>query len=504
MKRIITIDVLRGVSIFLMTIFHTWTNVVDLSPFFNTPIEVFLKEQPFMLVLGALFYILGHSRTFFLFISAIIHTYNFMKKLERGVNPEKLLGTNIIKGFVVYILGIIREGIFSPWGTIDEFILTGRINVNDLKLGYLFETLQIIGLSIIALSITCYIFFKLNLHNRSWIFFIYSSIMAVVFLFPAPYLHEAINNFVGQDISSGTHGGEFHNVSDYFTRFFWMSMAGRESPIFPNFFVAFIGGIFGYFLAKPKPSRKILNYGAIAATILLSGGILMFIFVYNANFDINMRIHETWYMLANMGLQIYYVVALLAMFEFRQKADLNKYAKWTRIIRRWSLVALTVYMIQYVDLFMRIHCTRTVGFDFTLRYFINKGWFLAGQPIQPPLVGYHILNFTTRHQVGMGWSIFMLIVAAVYFDIIIRLWEKIRFIGTWEWILIKLLRLFAGKKHYNSARIKVQESLYDVEPISFASKRIKKRQKSARMQKSKLRGFIHSRKWYQLLKKKRK
>jgi len=490
MKRIITIDVLRGVSIFLMTIFHTWTNVVDLSPFYNTPVEVFLKEQPFMLVLGALFYILGHSRTFFLFISAIIHTYNFMKKLDRGDRPEKLLINNVIKGFIVYLLGIIREGIFSPWGTIDSLILTGTVSKSDLQLAYLFETLQIIGLSIIALSITCYIFFKLKIPEESWVFFICSAMLAAIFIFPAPYLHQSIVDYLGYDIRVGTHGGEFHNVSEYFTRFFWMSLAGRESPIFPNFGVTFIGGIFGYFLAKPKPSRKILKYGAIGATVLLIGGILMFIFVYNAEFNIDMRIHETWYILANMGLQIYYVVALLAMFEFRKNADLHKYARWTRIIRRWALVALTVYMIQYVDLFMRIHCTRTVGFDFSVRYFISKGWFMAGDPIQAPTVGFHIINFTTRHQVGMGWSIFMLVVAAVYFDIILRLWEKIRFVGTWEWILIKLLRLFAGKKHYDSARIKVQESLYDVEPISFALPRRRIPQKIVRWQMLKLRVLI--------------
>ena len=476
MKRIVTIDVLRGVAIFLMTIFHTWTNVVDLSPYFNADISTL---NPLILIPGAIFYILGHSRTFFLFISAIIHQYNFMKKLERGDNPEKLLSTNIFKGFVVYLLGIIREGFLSPWGTINDLILTGKIRATDLRLAYLFETLQIIGLSIIALSITSYIFFKLGLHNKSWIFFIYSAVLAAIFIFSAPYLHQAIVDYLGYDIrKQGSHARDFQNVSEYFTRFFWMSMAGPESPIFPNFGVTFIGGIFGYFLAKPKPSRKILNYGAIAATILLIGGILMFVYVYDAKFDINMRIHETWYMLANMGLQIYYLIALLAIFEFRPKADLEKYARRTRFIRRWSIVALTIYMIQFVDVFMRIYCTRTVGFNFTIWHNIGRGWSIVGQPIQPPLYGgYFIINFITRHQVGMAWSIFMMIVVAVGFDIIIRLWEKIRFIGTWEWFLIKFIRLVAGKKNYDSARIKVQESLYDLEPISFALPRKKRLQK---------------------------
>ncbi|MHA1199966.1 MAG: hypothetical protein ACTSQF_11615 [Candidatus Heimdallarchaeaceae archaeon] len=479
MKRIVTIDVLRGVSIFLMTIFHTWTNVVDLSPIYEQAKDL-SNLSPSLLIFAALFYILGHSRTFFLFLSAIIHQYNFMKKLERGDSPEKLLTTNLFKGIVVYLLGIIREGFFSPWGTINNLILDGKTSWGSLRLGYLFETLQIIGLSIMALSITSYIFFKLGIHKKSWVFFIYSAVMALVFIFPAPYLHQSVVDYLGYDIRRlGSYNQAFQNTAEYFTRFFWMSIAGPENPIFPNFGVTFIGGIFGYFLAKPKPSRKILNYGAIGGTVLLVGGGLYWVFVDNMYFDVGMRIHETWYLLANMGLQIYYVIALLAIFEFREKANLQRYARWSRFIRRWALVALTIYMIQYVDVFMRIQCTRTVGFDFTIRYFISKGWFLAGNPIQAPSVGFFIINFTARHQVGMAWSIFMLIVAAVYFDILLRLWEKIKFIGTWEWILIKLIKLFAGKKHYNSARIKVQESLYDLEPISFAQPKKKKKKKKS-------------------------
>ncbi len=478
MRRIVTIDVLRGISIFLMTIFHTWTNVVDLSPIYEAASDL-TTIGPGLLIAAALFYILGHSRTFFLFLSAIIHQYNFMKKLEKGDSPEKLLTTNIFKGFVVYLLGLLREGFFSPWGTINNLITTGTTSWSSFRLAYLFETLQIIGLSIIALSVTSYIFFKLGIHNKSWVFFIYSAVMAAVFIFSAPYLHQAVVDYLGYDIRVlGAYGRDFQNTAEYFTRFFWMSISGAESPIFPNFGVTFIGGIFGYFLAKPKPTRKLLHYGAIGGAVLLVGGVLYWVFVDNMYFDIGMRIHETWYLLANMGLQIFYVIALLAMFEFREKADLKKYAGWTRIIRRWGLVALTVYMIQYIDVLMRIHCTRTVGFDFTIRYFISKGWFILGQPIQPPSVGFFIINFTSRHQVGMFWSIFMLIVAAVYFDILLRLWEKIKFVGTWEWFLIQIIKLFAGKKHYNSARIKVQESLYELEPISFAQLKKKKKKKN--------------------------
>ncbi|OLS32953.1 MAG: hypothetical protein HeimAB125_03450, partial [Candidatus Heimdallarchaeota archaeon AB_125] len=147
----------------------------------------------------------------------------------------------------------------------------------------------------------------------------------------------------------------------------------------------------------------------------------------------------------NMGMQIYILTALLAIFEFRKKANLRRYARWTRYIRRWSLVGLTVYMIQFADLFIRMICTNLIGVD-----------------------------FTNRHQQGFGWSIYMMFVAFLFFDVLIRIWERFRFIGTFEWMMIQLTRLLVGRKQYNSVRMKVKETLYEVEPISFVQNEVLK------------------------------
>jgi hypothetical protein len=69
----------------------------------------------------------------------------------------------------------------------------------------------------------------------------------------------------------------------------------------------------------------------------------------------------------------------------------------------------------------------------------------------------------------------MMFVAFLFFDAIIRIWERFRFIGTFEWIMIELTRLLVGRKHYNSLRMKVKESLYEVEPIAFYQEKNKKK-----------------------------
>ncbi|NHK31172.1 MAG: hypothetical protein FK730_07455 [Asgard group archaeon] len=441
MKRIITIDVLRGAAIILMILFHTWLNVMDLDILDNLNLS---EINPFLVALAIIFFFLGRSRTLFLFISAIIHQYKFMKSLNEGKNPERLLYSSIIKGGIVFLLGVFREGVLSPWGAINSLILTGEVSKTTFRLAYICETLQIIGLSIIFLSVLSYIFFKKQWLKDTVFTVSVLAILGLLFLFLAPTIHESVNNFLGYDLTRiGSYNHNFRNTSEYFTRFFWMSIAGVESPIFPNFFVTCVGGIFGYYLAKPNLDKKFVRYSALAGTLFILSGVIHLVFIDELHIDFWFRVFPTWFMLINMGVHIYLLTILLAIFEFRKKANLKKYAQLTISIRRWSIVGLTVYMIQFADLFIRMICSNQIGID-----------------------------FTNRHQQGFGWSIFMMFVAFLFFDAIIRIWERFRFIGTFEWIMIQFTRLLVGRRQYNSMRLKVKESLYEVKPISFIQKEI--------------------------------
>ncbi|NHJ49115.1 MAG: hypothetical protein FK733_15110, partial [Asgard group archaeon] len=270
MKRIITIDVLRGAAIMMMILFHTWLNVMDMDILDNLNLS---EINPILVALAVIFFFLGRSRTLFLFISAIIHQYKFMKDLNEGKNPERLLYNGIIKGGIVFLLGVFREGVLSPWGPINTFILTGKVNNTAFRLAYICETLQIIGLSIIFLSIISYIFFKKQWHKDTKFTVSVLAVLALLFLFLAPTIHESVNNFLGYDLTRlGSFNHNFRNTAEYFTRFFWMSIAGVESPIFPNFFVTCVGGIFGYFLVKPNLDKKFLRYSALAGTLFILSG----------------------------------------------------------------------------------------------------------------------------------------------------------------------------------------------------------------------------------------
>jgi hypothetical protein len=437
MKRIVTIDFLRGLAIFLMTIFHTWTNLFDLSIIFNLDLG---EVHPIVLILGGFFFILGHSRSGFLFLSAIIHQYNISRWLSEGKSPAKMLQKNFVNGILIYLFGMIREGIFNPWtGPIYLRIVSGVWYWNNWQMAYLFETLQIIGLMMIFLGLFNFVVSITHSNKRIIPVIILLFLMAMGFIFSAPYVHSAISKYIGYDITGwGVPMREFTHWSEYFTRLFWAALAGMEEPIFPNMGGVCIAAIIGLFLAQPTRPKYFLLYSHIVATIFMIVGIVYWITIDKMVFDLNFRIHPTWFFLANMGLQIHIIFLFLDANEFNPKKDLQKYAKRTTFFRRWAIIAMTLYFIQFMDVFPRIVLQHITG-----------------------------LPYIHNNQLQMIPATVAMMINWIFFDLIVRYWENLHFILTFEWIMVIIRNLLSGGKTISTDRLNVKESLYEITPIVF-------------------------------------
>ncbi len=127
-----------------------------------------------------------------------------------------------------------------------------------------------------------------------------------------------------------------------------------------------------------------------------------------SGFDVS----PVWFLLINQGLYILYVCLFMRLFEFRMSADLHKYARNSTFLRRWGLLALSVYMFQLLDIYPRKLFTMMTGMD-----------------------------FITHGNANMLWSCIFMIVAAFYFDVILRLWEKSGFL--YLIILLPILPILA-------------------------------------------------------------
>ncbi|TFG16550.1 MAG: hypothetical protein EU530_11695 [Promethearchaeota archaeon] len=410
-KRLISIDLLRGVAIFFMTIIHTWTNVMDLTVFGSIDIA---NVNIFVAILGVLLFTLGHSRSLFLFLSAIIHQFNFLKAVEKGRNHENLLVKNLVKGLLMYALGLIRESIFNPWHGVlylypirvwtgvDPDGLLNSLVQSQWQGMYLFETLQIIGLALIFITLTNYVFVKIRKmkrHVKNFLFYAVFAILAFTFLFATPFMQVRISEIVGWDITIGGYFNPFSENKEKFTRLIWYAIAGLEEPIFPNFFCVCLGCIFGYRLTQPNTDKHIARRWSLFALGLIMIGLHYWIFVEHLSFSLWFRVSPVWFLLINQGLYILYVCLFMRLFEFRKSADLYKYARNSTFLRRWGLLALSVYMLQLLDIYPRKLFTMITGMD-----------------------------FITHGKANMLWACILMVVAAFYFEVILRLWEKSGFL----------------------------------------------------------------------------
>ncbi|MHA1955168.1 MAG: hypothetical protein ACW96U_14610, partial [Candidatus Heimdallarchaeaceae archaeon] len=149
-KRIITLDMLRGVAIFGMTLFHILFKMYDVESFMANQEEI-LNFPIILLIIMGLFAYFGSWYGFFLFISSIVNSFVFTRKSKANLNPSKLLIKQIFTGFTLIVISYFIEGILGYYGDIGYSIKNLEwTNFEYFKIEALWiQTLQIIGLCLI-------------------------------------------------------------------------------------------------------------------------------------------------------------------------------------------------------------------------------------------------------------------------------------------------------------------------------------------------------------------
>ena len=114
MKRLVSLDFLRGISIFAMTAFHAIENVVLTDDGGVNPYEI--QSDPVMVLLVSTVLVFGYWRPFFLLISACVHMYTMEKSIRKGKKRIEILKKQLFLGFLIYLIGLLRESVFSSYG----------------------------------------------------------------------------------------------------------------------------------------------------------------------------------------------------------------------------------------------------------------------------------------------------------------------------------------------------------------------------------------------------
>jgi Acyltransferase family len=431
MRRLLFLDFLRGFFILYVVFVHSAANIV-----FNSDPGAADNVNPVLLIILFPFVLLGSWAPIFTFISGTANAYvmaSLMEKDPSNENLKKLIKGMLINSVFILVLSYMNMALFHPhfiWnGQFQTTLLTGYFETGSVifypQLLFYNDAMHIIGMAGIVLSITLYFLwrnggFANKARNNSIL-----NRIALGILIISPLLNSSLIDIFYQFLDEGNWAGAF---------FLKLIMGPRQST-FPNAAMALFGAVFGCLLANNAPFKEIKQFGYSYGILFIVIDLLFLIprdgitiqnFLQN---DLPMSVY-----LLNFGLQMILATWLIGFMEYQTTKRRRLIAKRTVAIRRFGLMALTVYLLEGM---------------------ISNILALIFIPLWGP-----DFDFSTN---VLAIIIFLILILVIW-DIILRLWEKKDFKYTFEWWIVNIVGRLRGRK---SSRLKVDQVLYN--PVCMPS-----------------------------------
>lgn len=461
MKRIVSLDFLRGLAMICMIGFHVLIHVSYHAQASNyTDLNAIMESG--LLPLFVLIFLLANFRALFLMVSMTVYGYTMTRSILKGKDRTQLLKKNLFFALMLYFVALFTESIPANWGILGRSIMRDRLALEAINRVMHFETLNSIAVSIAVLSIFMYFLgrndgIKKKKRNVA-VFVISAAVIVIVAHFVLQYVEAAWPEYYSpgygiKDDPADNHFPEqytWSSVGEFFLKLLLSAFIGVEQPILPFMATTCVGGLIGYLLAQPDVSEKMPRRGMlIGLGLIILGAIVLIIDI--DSFTVDFNVFPTWFYLVSTGIELIFLLGLLRMVEFSKRVALSgkmkKFVKKSVVARRWGMISLTLFMWQVFP-------------EFLMRWLGN-------------LVTGGAVEFMDRGEAGGLASIIMIAVVLIVWDLIIRLWEKAEFKGSAEYLMssavIKITggRTDEGKKI--APRMNIKNVLYEPEPIVFVS-----------------------------------
>ncbi|MEX2680102.1 MAG: hypothetical protein Q6373_000750 [Candidatus Sigynarchaeota archaeon] len=443
MKRVLAFDFLRGIAIIGVILFH----VLNIA--FSQRVEE-IKDavingtgtvELYWYILGPVLLILGAFNGMFLMISAASNSISVHKQWERltgeqHVDKDKafksIFTSQFIRGIMICAFGYLSETIFatlleaivkiwrgeplsdiSPWWFLSGFFLT--------------NILTTIGISIIVTSFIQLLYLK-NGFSRERISI---SLIIVVIACTAlmPLTQNIAKGLFGTDTFSNGLGDPSVAAWQWPVRLVLAPFIGRLTPLFPYFSCAAAGLLFAINInenaIKPSTLRKFLYGGLLFVCISFIVGIAL------DDIGLGSRERVVFYQMFILGLEIMSTTFLLYMIDFRKKTNIALFTRCTCWIRRFGIMTLTLWMLQY---------------------------FMVG----PVIVIELATSWPILEGALVDWQLGVVLLLLFFmWHLILWAWEKAKFIGSFEW----LTNLALSGKSSSGDRMQMDEILYKPEKM---------------------------------------
>ncbi|GAB4308960.1 MAG: hypothetical protein Kow0069_07640 [Promethearchaeota archaeon] len=446
MRRYPSIDFLRGTAIFLMLCLHVVMTSLDfglVDQVFDLPLInlVALLVLPF----------LGGLAGFFLLVSAIGNQVSMQRFLEKGRPASALAVRQVLGGVLLLVFAVLTEALLGYHGTLGEAI---RLHSDPWRIatwrGYHMETIHTIAWCVILNGLVqAFLSRGGRWKDRDGMVKKYAVLAALVVVATLP-VWVAVEALV-PGYPYATYGDLGLVASDHWAhdlrvqypvvgvstpwewvyKFFLAPLAGHPEPIFPYLAVSFVGSIIGVRLSQPpetidrKFPRKFMfaGLGMFLAGFAGTVGVLVGFLTTDVDAAIglyrNLWDHRGFYPAAGPlgwlfqflllnGVAICMAMLVVRLVEFRGKA--KRFGERSLFIRRYGFVAFSVYNYQF--LYYVPHLVLTVA--------------LGMQPYA-----------------GLTWSGVgvVMVTSLLLFELALRLWQKARFAGGFEYSIATLANL---------------------------------------------------------------
>ncbi|MHA1417200.1 MAG: hypothetical protein ACTSRR_13230, partial [Candidatus Heimdallarchaeaceae archaeon] len=153
-KRIISIDALRGGAVVGMIFVHSLMRIYDYTWISKNP-EVISSLPLWLIVIIAIMGYLGMWISFFIFLSSIVNSYNMTIKTTKDKKPWKQLKNQLFAGFTILCVSYLREALIGYYGIFGRIIRYGKVTSFSILFDalYIMKPLSAIGWSVIIGSL---------------------------------------------------------------------------------------------------------------------------------------------------------------------------------------------------------------------------------------------------------------------------------------------------------------------------------------------------------------
>ncbi len=456
MKRFVSLDFLRGVAIIGVLAFHM------LNVLYNYEAAIASNPPwPYYSLVIFLVYV-GQFDILFVILSGVVNTISIDNQWKKAINQDstvdqkrltakKILKTQLIRGLFILAMAYISEVLLNGF-LLNLIIQQPEPFIESLGGLFYSNILHAIALGVI-ISGVLYTQLLSKGKGQEWIskrlFLVTMLILALT-----PFMLMLSRTF-----PYFYTGWQSRSVGWNVLYFFISPVFRSVNPLFPFAAFGVIGALIGSRISSGKIEKALANRWVIASVLAFVVGLGLY-FLKIADFQAMLKVASgtlPYYFLDS----VYYVGenlmvmggALLAMLVLLYTVDVRGkvrgFAKYTVSIRRFGLVSLTVWSLQWaiVPIFMGYHSILNVVTGKSTAFL--EGNFTAGAfgfKNAPGLTSWEFLFWTT---ITLAiWSLFL------------QLWGKTDFKGSFEWLTVKLMKV--GRKDAGQ-RLNMSASLYNVE-----------------------------------------